>query len=85
MTGIEIKNVSKNYGNVQALSNINLTFESDKIYGLLGRNGAGKSTLLNIITSRIFADIVGVLMDGIPAKDNYRALKKLYLMGEKNC
>jgi len=84
MTGIEIKNVSKNYGKVQALSNVNLTFEGKKIYGLLGRNGAGKSTLLNIITSRIFADDGEVLIDGIPAKENDHALRKVYLMSEKN-
>jgi len=81
---IEIKNISKNFGNVQALSDVNLTFEKDKIYGLLGRNGAGKSTLLNIITSRIFADGGEVLIDDIPAKDEDRALKKVYLMSEKN-
>lgn len=84
MNGIEIKSVSKNYGNLQALSDVSLTFERDKIYGLLGRNGAGKSTLLNIITNRIYADSGEVLIDGEPAKDNDSALGKIYLMSEKN-
>lgn len=81
---IEIKNISKSYGTTQALSRVNLTFESNKIYGLLGRNGAGKTTLLNIITNRIFADEGEVLVDGIPAKENDLALQKIYLMSEKN-
>lgn len=84
MSGIEIRNVSKNFGNLQALSNVSLTFEKDKIYGLLGRNGAGKSTLLNIITNRIFADSGEVLIDGMPTQENDKALKKIYLMSEKN-
>lgn len=81
---IEIKNISKSYGTTQALSRVNITFESNKIYGLLGRNGAGKTTLLNIITNRIFADEGEVLVDGIPAKENDLALQKIYLMSEKN-
>ncbi|MBQ5754719.1 MAG: ATP-binding cassette domain-containing protein, partial [Oscillospiraceae bacterium] len=43
---IEIRNVSKKYGGVQALQNVSLTLEENKIYGLLGSNGAGKSTLI---------------------------------------
>ena len=56
MNGIEIRQVFKRYGAVQALSNVNICFGEQKIYGLLGRNGAGKSTLLNVATNRIFAD-----------------------------
>lgn len=51
---IEIKGLTKQYGEMTALDNVSLEFEKNKIYGLLGRNGAGKSTLLNIITNRIF-------------------------------
>ena len=51
---IEIKSLTKDYKNVRALDNVTLTFEENKIYGLLGRNGVGKSTLLNIITDKVF-------------------------------
>lgn len=81
---IEIKNISKNFGSTCALDSVNLTFEDNKIYGLLGRNGAGKTTLLNIITNRIFADKGEVLIDGLPSKENDQALRKIYMMGEKN-
>lgn len=81
---IEIKDVSKNFGTTQALSRVNLTFDNNKIYGLLGRNGAGKTTLLNIITNRIFADEGEVIVDGIPSKENDQALQKIYMMSEKN-
>jgi ABC-2 type transport system ATP-binding protein len=81
---IEIKNISKNFGSTCALNGVNVTFEENKIYGLLGRNGAGKTTLLNIITNRIFADNGEVLVDGMPSMENDEALKKIYMMGEKN-
>lgn len=51
---IEIKNLYKSYEKIKTLDNINLTIESNKIYGLFGRNGAGKTTLLNIIDNRVF-------------------------------
>lgn len=53
---IELLNISKAYKKNYVLKNINLTFEENTIYGLLGRNGAGKSTLLNIVNNRIFSD-----------------------------
>lgn len=81
---IEIKNVSKSFGNTQALDKVSLTFGDNRIYGLLGRNGAGKTTLLNIITNRIFADTGEVLLDGIPTMENDKALQKIYMMGEKD-
>ncbi len=47
---LELKNVSKSFGEVQALENINLQLGQNEIVGLLGDNGAGKSTLIKIIT-----------------------------------
>ena len=46
---LEIKNLSKKFKDVYVLKDINLTFESGKIYGFTGRNGRGKSVLLKII------------------------------------
>ena len=39
---IEIKNITKDFGDTRALDNVTLTFGENKIYGLLGNNGAGK-------------------------------------------
>lgn len=49
MTVLEIKNLSKSYGKIQALNNLNLTIESGHVYGILGPNGSGKTTTLGII------------------------------------
>jgi simple sugar transport system ATP-binding protein len=47
---LELKNVSKSFGEVQALENINFQLGRNEVVGLLGDNGAGKSTLIKIIT-----------------------------------
>ena len=84
MNCIEIKGITKDFKNTRALNNVNLTFEENKIYGLLGRNGAGKSTLLKIISNRIFTDSGSVTVDGINSMEDDRALSKIYIMSESN-
>lgn len=84
MNGIELKGLTKNYGKVCALDNVSLTFEKNKIYGLLGRNGAGKSTMLNLISNRIFPTSGEILIDGEASVENDKALGKVYCMSEKN-
>mgnify|MGYP000667236783 CR=1 FL=1 len=53
---LEIKNVSKSYGNKKALDNVSLKIKKGKIFGFIGENGAGKTTLLNIIMGLVSAD-----------------------------
>jgi ABC-2 type transport system ATP-binding protein len=79
---IEIKNVTKTFGKNKALDDVTITFENEKIYGLLGRNGAGKSTLLNIISNRIFASSGTVTVDGEDSVENDKAQSKIFLMSE---
>jgi ABC-type sugar transport system ATPase subunit len=50
---LSIRNVSKRFGQVQALKSVSLEFEPGRIYGLAGENGAGKSTLVNLLCGRV--------------------------------
>ncbi len=50
MNLIEIKNLSKSFGNHRAIKNLNLTIPQGSIYGIIGMSGAGKSTLLRCLT-----------------------------------
>lgn len=52
MDGLVCKNLTKKYGDKEAVKNINLQLEKGKIYGLIGRNGAGKTTLLSLISAQ---------------------------------
>ena len=60
---LEIKNLSKKFKDVYVLKDINLTFESGKIYGFTGRNGSGKSVLLKIICGFYIPSTGEVLLD----------------------
>ena len=46
---ITTKNLSKNYGNLSALSNVSISIPKGSIYGLIGNNGAGKTTLMRLL------------------------------------
>ena len=82
MNRIQISNISKQYKDIKALDHIYCTFESGRIYGLLGRNGAGKSTLINIIANRIFASEGEITIDGLPSVENMAIHEKIYCMSE---
>jgi len=54
-TAVSIENISKNYGELQALSSIHFDIPQGSFFGLLGPNGAGKSTLINIMSGLVYA------------------------------
>ncbi|MCL2580112.1 MAG: ABC transporter ATP-binding protein [Oscillospiraceae bacterium] len=61
---IEIRNLTKRYGEKLALDDISFTVEIGQVVGLLGLNGAGKSTTMNILTGYISASSGAVLVGG---------------------
>ena len=63
---LEIKNLSKSYGDTTILKDINLEIESGKIIGLLGRNGAGKTTLIKLINGLLTATSGEIIVAGHP-------------------
>ena len=67
---IEVKNVTKKYGNAVAVDNISFNINEGEIVGLLGPNGAGKSTTMNMLTGFIEQTDGDIIIDG------YNMLKK---------
>lgn len=65
---LKIANVSKSFGPVNALSNVNFDLHKGEIHALAGENGAGKSTLMNIIDGILQPDSGEILIDGKVAK-----------------
>ena len=60
---VEVKKLTKNYGNIKAVDNISFTVGEGEILGFLGPNGAGKSTTMNIITGYISSTSGTVTID----------------------
>ena len=61
---IEVKNLTKQYGNNTAVDNVSFKIRDGRIYGFLGPNGAGKSTTMNIITGCLAATSGTVQING---------------------
>ena len=73
---IEIQNLTKNYGQIKAVNNLNFTVEKGEILGFLGPNGAGKSTTMNIITGYIPSSEGTVRVCGHDILENPKEVKK---------
>lgn len=69
---LEIKNLSKTYGEKEVLKDIDFTFEEGKIYGLIGRNGAGKTTFFNCLNEDIEIDSGTMILDSQYGKSNLK-------------
>jgi len=65
---IEMRNVSKTFGAVRALIDVDLRLQPGEILGLVGDNSAGKSTLMKILTGAYHRDSGDVLVAGAPAQ-----------------
>ncbi|MFC3118477.1 ABC transporter ATP-binding protein [Jhaorihella thermophila] len=61
---LEVKNVSKNFGGLKALSDVNLSVRENTVHAIIGPNGAGKSTLLNCLVGKLIPDTGSVMFDG---------------------
>jgi branched-chain amino acid transport system ATP-binding protein len=65
---LQIEGVSKRFGGLQALNDVNIEVAEGAIHAIIGPNGAGKSTLLNCMIGLIRADTGTVVFDGQPLK-----------------
>jgi len=68
-TLLQIENLNKSFGRVQAAGNINLTFEEGVLTSIIGPNGAGKSTLINMLSGSLPADSGRIFFQGTDITD----------------
>ena len=61
---LEVNNVGKRFGGLQALQDVNLSVKENTIHAIIGPNGAGKSTLLNCLVGKLIPDTGTVQFDG---------------------
>lgn len=82
---IEIADLKKFYGDVQAVKGIDFYVEKGKLFAFLGPNGAGKSTTIDIITTFLKKDSGTVLIDGCSLdKDKYQIREKIGAVFQDN-
>ena len=74
---IEVKNLTKRYGNNVALDHVSFTVEDGTILGFLGPNGAGKSTTMNIVTGYLSATEGTVTISGHDILDEPNEARRL--------
>ncbi len=77
---IEIKSVTKRFGNFAAIEDLSLNVGNASVYGLVGYNGAGKTTLLKTVAGIYKADGGEILIDGVDVFDSAEAKKKLFFV-----
>jgi ABC-2 type transport system ATP-binding protein len=78
---LEVSNLSKSFGNVEALKDLNFKAEDGKIFGIIGRNGAGKSTTFRLILKIIEPTNGEILYNG--EKINEKILDKIGYLPEE--
>ncbi len=84
MPAIDAKNLSKSYGDIDALRDVSFGVEKGELIGVLGPNGAGKSTLVEILTSQLDRDSGEVEVLGIDPRGNGVELReKLGVLPER--
>jgi len=74
---IEVKNLVKNYGHVEAVKNVSFSLEKDQVLGFLGPNGAGKTTIMKILTGYHFPTSGSAIIDGLKVDDKPVEVKRL--------
>lgn len=84
MSKLVCENLTKQYGSKTVLDHVNLTLESGKIYGLIGRNGAGKTTLLSLMSNQNPISDGTATIDGQRIWENPKALSRLCFSRELN-
>lgn len=75
-TVVDIRDVTKSYGEITALNNVSLTVNEGEMFGLIGPDGAGKSTLYRLLATLLVPDSGHLSVLGLDTVKNFRKLRK---------
>jgi ABC-2 type transport system ATP-binding protein len=77
---IEIRNLTKRFGQITAVNDVSLQIEDRQVFGLVGTNGAGKSTLLRMISGILRQDTGTIEVSGQPVYDNPEVRQNIFFI-----
>ena len=75
MQAIEVRHISKKYGEVTALSDVSFAVERGEVFGLIGPDGSGKTTMFRILCSLLLPDAGEATVDGFSTKSQMRDVR----------
>lgn len=73
---VVVKEISKRYGEVEALKGVSFSVKPGELFGLIGPDGAGKSTLFRILTTLLLADRGTASLSGLDVVKDYKTIRK---------
>ena len=76
MTAIEVNNISKHYGKVQALKEVSFSVKKGEVFGLIGPDGAGKTSMFRILCSLLLPDTGTATVDGFDVVSQMEEVRK---------
>ncbi len=84
MTSLRVKNISKKYDKVQAISDISFNAEKGELFGLIGPDGAGKTTIFRILTTLILPDNGEVFFENLDIIKDFKKIRQItgYMPGK---
>ena len=82
MAMITAENVTKRFGNNNALDGLSINVEKGSVYGLVGPNGAGKTTFIKVLMGVWRADGGSVMLDGEKIYENENAKRKIVYVSD---
>ena len=74
---LNISNISKSYGDIQALQDINFSVEEGELFGLIGPDGAGKTTLIRILITMLLPSTGSATINGLDVVKDFKKLRHL--------
>jgi ABC-2 type transport system ATP-binding protein len=77
MNTIQVQNISKSYGTVEALRNISFDVTKGEIFGLIGPDGAGKTTLFRILATLLLPDGGSASVSGLDCVKDYKKIRQI--------
>ncbi len=76
MTAIEVNNISKHYGKVQALKEVSFSVKKGEVFGLIGPDGAGKTSMFRILCSLLLPETGTATVDGFDLVSQMEEVRK---------